>query len=105
MTPIRVVIVDDHSIVRDGIRQVFATDEGFIVAGEASTGPAAIELVLREEPDVVLLDITMPGMSGVEVARTLRERGSTARVLMLSVHDDATYVVESVRKGAHGYVR
>ena len=105
MTPIRVVIVDDHSIVRDGIRQVFAADEGFVVAGEASAGPEAVELVLREEPDVVLLDITMPGMSGVEVARVLRERGSTARLLMLSVHDDTTYVLESVRKDAHGYVR
>lgn len=105
MTPIRVVIVDDHSIVRDGIRQVFASDDGFVVAGEASTGVAAIELVMREAPDVVLLDITMPGMSGVEVARALRERGATARILMLSVHDEATYVLESVRKGAHGYVR
>ena len=105
MTPIRVVIVDDHSIVRDGIRQVFASDDGFVVAGEASTGAAAVELVMREAPDVVLLDITMPGMSGVEVARALRERGATARILMLSVHDEATYVLESVRKGAHGYVR
>lgn len=105
MTPIRIVIVDDHSIVRDGIRQVFASDEGIVVAGEASTGAAAVELVMREAPDVVLLDITMPGMSGVEVARSLRERGSTARILMLSVHDEATYVLESVRKGAHGYVR
>jgi DNA-binding NarL/FixJ family response regulator len=105
MTPIRVVIVDDHGIVRDGIRQVFASDDGFVVAGEASTGAAAIELVMREAPDVVLLDITMPGMSGVEVARALRERGTTARILMLSVHDEATYVLESVRKGAHGYVR
>lgn len=105
MTPIRVVIVDDHGIVRDGIRQVFASDDGFVVAGEASTGAAAIELVMREAPDVVLLDITMPGMSGVEVARALRERGATARILMLSVHDEATYVLESVRKGAHGYVR
>lgn len=102
---IRLVIVDDHGIVRDGIRQVFASDPGFVVLGEASDGPTAVDLVFREMPDVVLLDITMPGMSGVEVARTLRERGSTARILMLSVHDDATYVVESVRKGAHGYVR
>ncbi len=105
MTPIRVVIVDDHGIVREGIRQVFASDDGFVVAGEASTGAAAIELVMREAPDVVLLDITMPGMSGVEVARALRERGATARILMLSVHDEATYVLESVRKGADGYVR
>lgn len=105
MAPIRLVVVDDHGIVREGIRQVFASDAGFNVVGDAAGGAAAVELVLKEAPDVVLLDITMPGMSGVEVARTLRERGSNSRILMLSVHDDATYVLESVRKGAHGYVR
>lgn len=105
MTVIRVVIADDHAIVREGIRQVFAGDEGFAVVGEASDGRSAIELVRRETPDVLLLDITMPEVSGVEVARAVRDEGSSTRVLMLSVHDDATYVLESVRHGAHGYVR
>jgi DNA-binding NarL/FixJ family response regulator len=105
MTVIRIVIVDDHAIVREGIRQVFGSDTGFAIVGEASEGQGAIDLVLRETPDVVLLDITMQGMSGVDVARVLREQGSTTRVLMLSVHDDTTYVLEAVRKGAHGYVR
>lgn len=105
MTTIRIVIVDDHAIVREGIRQVFVSDPGIDVVGEASEGQEALDLVLAESPDVVLLDITMPGMSGVDVARALRERGSTTRVLMLSVHDDTTYVLEAVRKGAHGYVR
>jgi len=105
MSTIRIVIVDDHAIVREGIRQVFLSDTGFDIVGEASEGQGAVDLVLRERPDVVLLDITMPGMSGVEVARVLRERGSVTRVLMLSVHDDTTYVLEAVRKGAHGYVR
>ncbi len=105
MTAIRIVIVDDHAIVREGIRQVFASDPGIDVVGEASEGEEALELVHRESPDVVLLDITMPGTSGVEVARLLRDRGATTRILMLSVHDDTTYVLEAVRKGAHGYVR
>jgi DNA-binding NarL/FixJ family response regulator len=105
MTTIRIVIVDDHAIVREGIRQVFVSDPGIDVVGEASEGQEALDLVLAESPDVVLLDITMPGMSGVDVARALRERGSATRVLMLSVHDDTTYVLEAVRKGAHGYVR
>lgn len=105
MTVIRIVIVDDHAIVREGIRQVFGSDTGFAIVGEASEGQGAIDLVLRETPDVVLLDITMQGMSGVDVARVLREKGSATRVLMLSVHDDTTYVLEAVRKGAHGYVR
>lgn len=105
MSTIRIVIVDDHAIVREGIRQVFAADPGIDVVGEASEGEGAVDLVLREAPDVVLLDVTMPGASGVEVARILRERGATTRILMLSVHDDTTYVLEAVRKGAHGYVR
>jgi DNA-binding NarL/FixJ family response regulator len=105
MSAIRIVIVDDHAIVREGIRQVFVSDTSFVIVGEASEGLDAVDLVLRENPDVVLLDITMPGMSGVEVARVLRERGSATRVLMLSVHDDTTYVLEALRKGAHGYVR
>jgi DNA-binding NarL/FixJ family response regulator len=105
MTAIRIVIVDDHAIVREGIRQVFGSDTGFAIVGEASEGQGAIDLVLRETPDVVLLDITMQGMSGVDVASILREKGSATRVLMLSVHDDTTYVLEAVRKGAHGYVR
>lgn len=105
MSAIRIVIIDDHAIVREGIRQVFASDPGIDVVGEASEGEGAVDLVLRESPDVVLLDITMPGASGVEVARVLRERGATTRILMLSVHDDTTYVLEAVRQGAHGYVR
>jgi DNA-binding NarL/FixJ family response regulator len=105
MSVIRIVIVDDHAIVREGIRQVFASDPGIDVVGEASDGREAVDLVLKEAPDVVLLDITMPDTSGVEVARMLRERSATARILMLSVHDETTYVLEAVRKGAHGYVR
>jgi DNA-binding NarL/FixJ family response regulator len=102
---IRLVIVDDHGIVREGIRQVIAGDDGMTVAGEAADGVAALALVARERPDVVLLDITMPGMTGLDVVRQLREQGDTTRVLMLSVHDDAAYVMESIRNGAQGYVR
>ncbi|MGQ0647275.1 MAG: response regulator [Gemmatimonadaceae bacterium] len=105
MTPIRVAIVDDHGIVREGIRQVLGSEVDFEVVGESSDGPGALALIEREAPDVMLLDITMPGMSGLDVVRALRERGAKTRVLMLSVHDDAAYVMESVRNGAQGYVR
>ena len=105
MTPIRVVIVDDHGIVREGIRQVLGAEPDIAVVGEAADGEGALELDERERPDVMLLDITMPGKSGLEVARALRDRGSTTRVLMLSVHDDSAYVAQSVRSGAQGYVR
>ena len=105
MTAIRLVIVDDHGIVREEIRQVVLGDESMTIVGEAGDGPSALELIAREHPDVVLLDITMPGMSGLDVVRTLRDQGDATRVLMLSVHDDAAYVMQSVRNGAQGYVR
>lgn len=105
MTPIRVMVVDDHSIVREGLRQVLQADGGFDVVGEAANGAEALAIAARERPDVILLDITMPGDSGLVVAQQLRQQVPAARVLILSVHDDAEYVLESVRAGAHGYLR
>lgn len=104
-TPIRVLLVDDHGIVREGLRQVLAADADFDVVGEASNGAQALAIAAREQPDVVLLDITMPGDSGLVVAQKLRQEVPKSRVLILSVHDDAEYVLESVRAGAHGYLR
>ncbi|MCC6927733.1 MAG: response regulator transcription factor [Gemmatimonadaceae bacterium] len=102
---IRVVLVDDHGIVREGLRQVLATDGDFDVVGEASNGEQALAVAQQVQPDVILLDITMPGDSGLVVAQKLRSQVPAARVLMLSVHDDAEYVMQSVRAGAHGYLR
>ncbi len=103
--PIRVLVVDDHSIVREGIRHVLEGAEGFCVVAEAATGTEALERAVRELPDVVLLDLSMPGGSGLQVVRELRTRLPDTRVLILSVHDDREYVLESVRVGAHGYLR
>lgn len=105
MTPIRILLVDDHGIVREGLRQVLTSDGAFDVVGEAGNGEQALEVAARVRPDVILLDITMPGDSGLVVAQKLRALVPAARVLMLSVHDDAEYVLESVRAGAHGYLR
>jgi len=103
--PIRVVLVDDHGIVREGLRQVLTADGDFDVVGEASNGEQALAVATQAQPDVILLDITMPGDSGLVVAQKLRAQVPKARVLMLSVHDDAEYVMQSVRAGAHGYLR
>lgn len=103
--PIRVLVVDDHSVVREGIRHVLEGGDGFQVVAEAANGTEALELAAGAHPDVVLLDLSMPGTSGLDVVRQLRARHPDTRVLILSVHDDREYVLESVRVGAHGYLR
>ena len=105
MTPIRVMVVDDHSVVREGIRHVLADPAVYTVVGEAGSGAEAIASVTAWMPDVVILDVSMPGGSGLHVVAELLERAPAARILMLSVHEDAEYVLESVRAGAHGYLR
>jgi DNA-binding NarL/FixJ family response regulator len=102
--PIRVIVADDHAIVRTGIRHVLESEPGFEVVGEAATGAEAIELVVTRLPEVVVLDISMPGLSGLRVATELRRRAPDTRVIILSMHDNTEYVVESVRAGAHGYL-
>ena len=105
VTPIRVLVVDDHSVVREGIRHVLSEGDDFVVVGEASSGAEAVTRAAALKPDVVVLDISMPGGSGLHAVDELLERAPGVRVLMLSVHDDIEYVLESVRAGAHGYVR
>lgn len=102
---IRILIADDHTVVRQGIRHVLEGDPLFSVVGEAGTGAEALALALRERPDVVLLDLTMPDGTGIHVLQRLREQLPEIRVLVLSVHDEREYVIESVRAGAHGYLR
>jgi DNA-binding NarL/FixJ family response regulator len=101
--PIRVLVADDHMVVRSGIRHVLESEADFEVVGEAATGSEAITLASDLRPDVVVLDISMPDLSGLEVAARLRG-SSTTRVLILSMHNNAEYVLESVRAGAHGYL-
>lgn len=102
---IRVLVVDDHSVVREGLRHVLAGAPGFEVVGEAATAVEAVGLAERHTPDVIVLDISMPGGSGLGVVEQLRRQFPAVRILMLSIHDQREYVVESVRAGAHGYLR
>lgn len=104
-TRIRVLIVDDHAVVREGIRHVLSSDDGVEVVGEASNGEEALVLVRRFHPDVVVLDLSMPGMSGLEVVAHLRTDAPHTKALVLSIHDQDEYVLESIRAGAHGYLR
>ncbi len=102
--PIRVLIADDHAIVRTGIRHVLEGEPGFEVVGEAATGQATLELATDLRPDVAVLDISMPGGSGLRAAAELRARLPDTRVLIVSMYDNTEYVLESVRAGAHGYL-
>jgi DNA-binding NarL/FixJ family response regulator len=102
--PIKVLVADDHMIARTGIRHVLESEADFEVVGEAASGTEALALTLKLHPDVVVLDISMPGVSGLEVAGRLRASSPETRILILSMHDQAEYVLESVRAGAHGYL-
>jgi DNA-binding NarL/FixJ family response regulator len=100
----RVVIADDHAVVRQGIRGVLEDIDGLEVVAEAGDGVQALALTEEHQPDVVVLDVTMPGKTGLEVAKELRDKGSDVRILVLSMHDEPEYVLEAVRAGADGYV-
>jgi DNA-binding NarL/FixJ family response regulator len=99
-----VLVADDHMIARTGIRHVLESEADFEVVGEAASGTEALALTLELHPDVVVLDISMPGVTGLEVAGRLRASSPDTRILILSMHDQAEYVLESVRAGAHGYL-
>jgi two-component system response regulator NreC len=101
---VKVLVVDDHEIVREGIRMVLATDPELEVVGVASSGEEAIEKVRELEPDVVLMDIGMPGLSGFEATRRIRESHPNTQVVALTVHDSEGYVFQMLQAGATGYV-
>ena len=101
---IRLVIVDDHSLVRDGLRARLSVVAGLQVIGEAASGAEALRLAEADPPDLMLVDVGMRGMNGIELATVLRERHPQVRVLMLSMYDNREYVLSAMRAGARGYV-
>jgi len=101
---VKVVIVDDHEIVRRGLRSILASDARFEVVGEAATGEEALELISRTRPDVALVDIRMPGMSGVELCRRLAKRAPETAVIILTSYLENELVYECIRAGARGYI-
>ncbi len=101
---IRVLVADDHAVVREGIRHVLEREAGFNVVAEAANGAEALSLAEQHRPDVAVLDISMPGDSGLVVAARLRHALPETRVLILSMHNNTEYVLEAVRAGAHGYL-
>ena len=102
--PITVAIADDHAIVRDGLRAVLKAVPDLRFVGEAADGQDALRLAERVGPDVLVLDLMLPGLNGFEVARQVRRRAPRTRVVVLSMHADPAYVAEALRAGATGYV-
>ena len=101
---IKVLIADDHFLVREGLRSSLSEYPQIEIVGEASNGREAIQKAETLEPDVVLMDINMPEMNGLEATAALRKSGSKARVLALTVHNNKQYVIQIIRSGAQGYV-
>jgi len=101
---IRVMVVDDHPVVRQGLRSLLSNYPDLILVGEAEGSPGALDLAERVAPDVILLDIRMPGTSGVETARLLCRQCPAAKILMLTSFDDQEYVAGALQAGAHGYI-
>ncbi|MCQ6258619.1 response regulator transcription factor [Pseudomonas hefeiensis] len=101
---IRVALVDDHSLVRDGIRALLSVMPQLDVVGEAENGAQAIEMVGRCQPDLLLMDISLKDMNGLELTRLLGKQYPSLKILILSMYDNYEYVSESVRSGASGYV-
>lgn len=102
--PIRVVLADDHAVVRKGIRDFLEQPGDIIVVAEAANGDRAVELIRAHQPDVAVLDIQMPGRTGLEVTRIVRGERRPVGVLILTAHDDDPFILSALRAGANGYV-
>jgi two-component system NarL family response regulator len=101
---IRILLVDDHQMMRDGLRSILDLEGGFDVVGEAGTGYEALELVEKLRPDVVVMDIGMKDLNGMEATRQIKTRSSEAKVIALSTYSDESYVLGMLEAGASGYV-
>ena len=104
MGRINIVLADDHPLVRQGLRAVLEAEEDCAVIGEAADGLAVVDLVERTRPDVLVLDLMMPGLNGLEIARQVTQRALKTRVVIVYMHADESYVLEALRNGVTGYV-
>ncbi|MDR5657945.1 response regulator transcription factor [Serpentinicella sp. ANB-PHB4] len=104
MEKIKILLADDHSLVRQGLKQILELEEDLAVVGQASNGEEALEKVQIYKPDIVLLDINMPKLNGIQTLRRLKDINRTIKVIMLTFHEDREYLLETINLGANGYV-
>ena len=104
MEPIRILIADDHTVLRSGLRLLLNAQPDFEVVGEASTGEETVERAIALRPDVLLLDIAMPDLNGLEAARRIRQQAPELRIIVLTMYDDEAYLRQFLEMGAAGYV-
>ena len=102
--PVRVLIADDHGIVRSGLRMLLERQDDIEVVAEAEDGAAARDAAIRERPDLAILDVKMPKLTGLQATREIREQAPDVAVLILSMYDDERYLFEALKAGASGYV-
>ncbi|MFN8544330.1 MAG: response regulator transcription factor [Candidatus Binatia bacterium] len=104
MSKIRLLLVDDHTVVRQGLRRILESDDEIEIVGEAGDGRSAVDLAQRTHPHVVVMDIALPELNGIEATRQINKRIETARVLILTMHADDVYVRQALKAGARGYL-
>ncbi len=104
MTPIRVLVADDHPVVRSGLKAILASQPDFVIVGEAAAGATAVTLYAAKQPDVVLMDLRMPGLDGVEAIAQIRQVDPTARILVLTTYDSDADILRALDAGALGYL-
>lgn len=104
MPEIRILLVDDHAVLRAGLRMLLDAQKDMTVLGEAGDGSEAMTLASRLQPDVILLDLSMPGLGGLDALPVLHKVAPSARILVLTMHDDESYLKQALRSGAAGYV-
>jgi DNA-binding NarL/FixJ family response regulator len=102
--PIRLLIVEDHAMFREGIVQLLSRNEEFSLVAQAEDGPSAVTLALKHQPDIILMDISLPGMDGIETARMMRLNQVRARVVILSMHADRQFQARAMAEKIDGYV-
>lgn len=104
MSKIQLLLVDDHEIVRAGLRMLFVAEEDMEIVGEVNSGEEALQAVRRLKPDVVIMDVAMPGIGGIEATRQIKEASPDTAILALTMHEDEQYFFEMLNAGASGYI-